>query len=259
VLLTGFAVVKAYAVANFSLTTGAALLTAAPISVLLGSLMSYAYWIFPLVSLAALWHGFRLWQAERWSAQTTALLGVGLFTALLSPWPHLAWSSAAFVVFIAVFHLPTIVDQHRARKQLPRRAWPASWARLSRMTVFSTHLFFVVAIAWVVLASLTRPWTPIEIIKVTDAGQQRLIVGNVLSAEGEWTTVMRAGDRGLSRIRSDDVLTRRLCHLTGAQSPGQGPLLWTIVGREYRSPNRSCTALVEEEPSVPPVAGSLPG
>src|SRR4051794_28717534 len=47
VLLTGFALTKAYAVGHFSLTTGAALLTAAPVAVLLGSLMSYAYWGVP--------------------------------------------------------------------------------------------------------------------------------------------------------------------------------------------------------------------
>src|SRR5690349_2144661 len=58
-LLGAFAVVKSYAVAHFSLTTGSALLSAAPVSVLLGSLMSYAYWGFPLAAVAAAHLGFR--------------------------------------------------------------------------------------------------------------------------------------------------------------------------------------------------------
>src|SRR3954452_19661912 len=61
-LLGAFAVVKSYAVANFSLTTGSALLAAAPVSVLLGSLMSYAYWAFPLAAVGFVHLSARSWR-----------------------------------------------------------------------------------------------------------------------------------------------------------------------------------------------------
>src|SRR4051794_28234518 len=62
VALLLFSLLKAYASANFSLTTAAALLTTAPINVLLGTMVSYSYQVFPLLfigfgGLAALmWH-----------------------------------------------------------------------------------------------------------------------------------------------------------------------------------------------------------
>src|SRR4051812_16145821 len=56
----GFMLFKSYAVANFSLTTGSAILSTAPLSVLLGSLMSYAYWALPLVAVAATYKAARI-------------------------------------------------------------------------------------------------------------------------------------------------------------------------------------------------------
>ena len=258
VLLTGFALVKAYAVAHFSLTTGAALLTSAPVSVLLGALMSYAYWIFPLVSLAGLLRGLRTWKGEGWSGQTAALIGVALFSALLSPVRQLLVITLAFALFLVVFRLPAIVDDRRRSDGLPPRTWPRPWVRLGRTSLSNVHTFLVVAVFWVVLASLTQPWVPVEVVGVRNGQGDQFIVGNVLSADGEWTTLMRAGNRGLSRVRSGDVVTRRLCHLSGAQPPGRAPLLSVLQGQPYRSPNTSCARLVAEEPTVPVAAGSFP-
>jgi hypothetical protein len=258
VLLTGFALTKAYAVADFSLTTGAALLTAAPVAVLLGSLMSYAYWVFPLVSAATSWAGFRIWKAEGWSGQAITLLGVAVFTALLSPARPLLTIALALTGFVLVFRLPALAADRRAERRLPRRTWLRPLAWIAHRKLFSIQLFFLVAAFWVLLTSLTEPWIPIEIITFHDNGGQHLILGNVLAADDTWTTILRAGDRGLSRIKSDDVLTRQLCHLTGSQPPGQAPLLWTIAGRSYNSPNHSCARLVKEESAVPVISGSFP-
>jgi hypothetical protein len=164
----------------------------------------------------------------------------------------------SFGLFIVVFRLPAIVDEHRRSKDLPARTWPRPWTRLGQTSLSSVHTFFVVAVFWVVLASLTQPWVPVEVVGVRNGQGEQFIVGNVISADGEWTTVMRAGDRGLSRIRSGDVVTRRLCHLAGAQPPGQAPLLSALEGQPYRSPNTSCARLVGEEPTVPVAAGSFP-
>ncbi|MGR7026256.1 hypothetical protein [Geodermatophilus sp. URMC 62] len=113
---------------------------------------------------------------------------------------------------------------------------------LSRSPLLGTPVFFVVAVLWVLLGTLTRPWTPVELVGYQEGSEQHLVVGNVLSADGEWTTVMRSGDRGLTRIRSEDVGSRRLCHLVGAQELGQAPLLWELQDRPYQSPTAAAAS-----------------
>ncbi|MGK5172773.1 hypothetical protein [Geodermatophilus sp. CPCC 205761] len=261
VLLTGFALVKSYAVGHFSLTTGAALLTTAPLTVLLGSLMSYAYWILPLAALALLYGAVR---ARRrigaWTWEGAALLGLAALSALLSPVRSLLTCGLAFLVFLLVARGPRAAAEATGADAPDHRSrWRSRWASLTSSPLFRTPVFFVVAVLWVVLGSLTRPWTPVELVAFQEGAEQRLVVGNVLSADGEWTTVMRAGDRGLNRIRSEDVVSRRLCHLVGAQAAGQAPLLWELQDRPYRSPNRSCRKLADQQSDVQVTAGSFPG
>ncbi|MCV2490736.1 hypothetical protein OF117_15355 [Geodermatophilus sp. YIM 151500] len=253
--LTGFALVKAYAVANFSLTTGSALLTTAPVSVLLGSLMSYAYWLFPLTAIALFWACRRAGR-RGWSGGCTVLLAGGVLTALLSPVRPLLWCTGALLLYLAVFRLPGRLLRDHADGTSSR--WTAVGLSLTRHAFFGPQLFFTVALLWLVIASLPRTWVPVEIMRIQDGLEQKFIVGNVISGDGEWTTVLRAGDRGLSRIRSEDVYTRRVCHLTGAQSPGQAPLMWVLIDRPYRSPNLNCQRLADDRPGLPVVEGSFP-
>lgn len=79
-----FTLLKAYAAANFSLTTAGALLTTAPINVFLGTLESYSYDVFPLIGLAALtWaligfraHGWDHWRTA-WGTTSIQISGSG--------------------------------------------------------------------------------------------------------------------------------------------------------------------------------------
>lgn len=240
VVLAGFALIKCYAVANFSLTTGSALLTTAPLSVLLGSLMSYAYWALPLGTLALFWYAWLRHPAGGWGGESTVLVAAGLVTAALSPPAPLLWCTGAFVAYLLL--------ARGLRGVLGGTGSP----------VVSVRVFFAGAVLVLVFSSLTRPWIPFERIVVQGTGQPEQMVANVLAVDGEWTTIMRAGDRGLSRIRSDDVLTRQLCHLDGVQQAGLAPLMWWLVGRPYSSPNTICQTLVRQHPELPVVAGSLP-
>jgi len=261
VLLTAFALVKSYAVGHFSLTTGAALLTTAPLTVLLGSLMSYAYWILPLAALALLYGAVRARRRSgAWNWEGVAMLGLAALAALLSPIRPLVTCSLAFLAFLTVARAPRVAaggtDPDTQDHRFP---WRSRWASLTRSPLLSTPVFFVIAVLWIVVSSLTRPWTPVELVGFQEGSEQRLVIGNVLSADGEWTTVMRAGDRGLTRIRSEDVVSRRLCHLVGAQAPGQAPLLWELQDRPYESPNRSCRKLADQQSDRQLTAGSFAG
>jgi hypothetical protein len=223
--------------------------------------MSYAYWILPLAALALL-YGALLARRRigAWTWKSAALLGLAALSALLSPVRYLLVCGLAFLVFLLVARGPRAAaeatgpdpEDHRSR-------WRVRWASLTGSPLFRTPVFFVVAVLWVVLGSPTRPWTPVELVGFQEDSQQRLVVGNVLSADGEWMTVMRAGDRGLNRIRSDDIVSRRLCHLVGAQAAGQAPLLWDLQDRPYRSPNRSCRTLADQQSNMQVTAGSFPG
>jgi hypothetical protein len=254
VILTAFALLKCYAVAHFSLTTGSALLTTAPLSVLLGSLMSYAYWTLPLASLALL--SLVIQKERSWGGETAALAGGAVLTALLSPMKPLIWCVAALAAFVIVSKLLDLVAGQEASTR--RRHWSGRAAWTFRRSIMTVPTFFLIAVLWMLLSAITRPWIPVEVVRIDDAGEQKLIVGNVLSTDDQWTTIMRADDRGLSRLRSDDVLARRLCHLTDQQSPGQAPMLWEIMGRPYASPNRSCQRLVDRQSGLHLVEGSLP-
>src|SRR4051812_37938048 len=254
VVLSSFALVKCYAVAHFSLTTGSALLTTAPLSVLLGTVMSYACWILPLGALAL---GSLAWvrkQRGGGGGEIVALVLATLAAAALSPLMPLLVTTGSFLLVLAVFHGQPVVSAVAYRDGSPPPRWLRRWtgrngspppALLARWTEWSSRpraswvvrwhgwrlrslavaTFFGVALLVVFFWTVTRAWIPVELVTVRADGQETLLVGNVLDTTDGWTTVMRAGDRGLSRFPSEDVLSRQLCHLNGAQPAGQAPIL----------------------------------
>ena len=248
VLLGGFALVKCYAVGHFSLTTGSALLSSAPLSVLLGSVMSYAYWAFPLLTLGLAAHAVRTWRRRGWTAEVGVVAGIAFLTLLLSPAYPFGVCLGAFAGFLLL------------TRGLPRlaggRSRPAS--ALRRLADIGIPVFFTAAVVWMLVVKLTDLWVPVEFIRIGQPASQQLLIGNVLQDDSTWTTVLRAGDRGLTRIQSSDIRSRTLCHLTGVQSPGQAPILWWIQGRPYSSSNLSCARLRSRNANLPLVAGSLP-
>ncbi len=130
VALALFALVKAYAAANFSLTTTSALLTTAPLGVLLGTLASYSYQIFPLLGLAGVAWVASIYRASGWTPICTAVAGFSVLAFLISPWPNL-WPPA--LVFLSVVASHTLARRWVGGR-FPRYAtrWlPTSWPRPS--------------------------------------------------------------------------------------------------------------------------------
>jgi hypothetical protein len=246
-LLGAFAVLKTYAVGHFSLTTGSALLSAAPLSVLLGSLMSYAYWAFPLAAVAAVYQCVNTVRRSGWHGEAMVLLGVAFVAAALSPGSYLLQVASAFLLFLLIVWAVTRLHRRRPGK-----------AR-STSVLLHARVFFVFAVVALILGTAPRLWVPVELLVVNTEGQRTVVVGTVLGLDdGDWMSVMRAGDRGLMRIKSDDILSRQLCHLTDAQPPGERPVMWWVIGRERDPANTGCGILASRHRPLPVMPGSFP-
>lgn len=241
--VTIFALMKVYAAAGFSLTTASALLTTAPLNVLLGSLVSFSYDVFPLLALAALAWLVYLVRSHGWGIDCTAVVGLCVLAILLSPWASL-WPPAAGMAATLLLYA-VLIRVFRFRE--------GNWRLLSNLI----GGFFVVAALKMILTTLPQLWLPVEVIAVTADDGPKVVVGHVLTADSEWTSVVRAGDKALMRIPSGVIKNRKLCHLTGAQPAGRRPLLWVILGHRYQSPNRSCAREVSDLPGMLE-PGSLP-
>jgi hypothetical protein len=275
-----FTLFKAYAAAKFSLTTAAALLTTAPLNVLLGTMVSYSYEIFPLLFLAAVawvWHHYRqnrVWIPAHWIALLIAFLAL-----LVSPWPYLWPSTTAFLILLSLSAAARWLAARSGSQQAGRTRWLISPLLATRVWV---AVFFVVAGGLVIVRTLTNVWLPVEVVvyqqgidcnvkighvvrasdnkqfTTADAYGCRMAVGNVLNDQGDWTTLVRADDRGLLRLRSTDVRYRELCHLSGVQLKGERPLLFVILRQPYVSPNTSCQILTGNIRGADLDPGSLP-
>jgi hypothetical protein len=261
--------VKAYGVARFSLTTGTALVTAAPLSVLIGTLALYEYAFLAAIGAAAFWllimglftHG----ELRRWTPLTFALF---LFATLLSPPLYLYWTFAAVVVSLALYLI--IVKIPRATDLYKRLTRSSDIPSPSRIVVFIAALLA----AGFVLVTIDRPWLPAEVValkqpifvRTTGDGKQhwektsRPVVF-IVSEQNNVTTMLVDEDRYLVSIPTGDIGARAICHLAG-QLGGWPPLFWIILGRPYMSPNLSCwrfTDQPEECPPPSPSRGLCPG
>lgn len=152
-LLVLLVLVKAYGVARFSLTTGTALVTAAPLSVLIGTLALYEYAFLAAAAAAALWlfimglvtDG----EPRRWTPLTFALF---LFATLLSPPMYLCWTFAAAAVSLGLYLV--IAKVPRAEKLYKRRTRSADKPSPNRIGMCIAALLA----AGFVLVTIDRPW-----------------------------------------------------------------------------------------------------
>lgn len=261
-----FALAKTYAVANFSLTTAGALLTTAPLAVLLGTLTSYDYFFFPVLALASGCVAALVWRREGFNAVAAGAGAVAVVAVLLSPVLDLAWVAGSFVALLIAHRFAvrsTTAEEDDARPRNGVSGWPRQARRavvslLSSLSATVT-VFFVGLVGSVVLLTISNPWLPAEVMQVDQGTQSFAVVGFVVGTDARWTTTMRAEDRGLSRVLTDDIAVRRLCHLSGAQPHGRRPLLWVLTGRAYRSPNISCEHAFEQLSTNELACGSFPG
>jgi hypothetical protein len=250
-IVTIFALVKTYAAAAYSLTTASALLTTAPVTVLLGTLTSYEYEILPLLGLAALCWVVVATRDAGWSIWCIAAASLGLIAILLSPGWYLAITAAAFGTFVGL-------------SLLLRRIVRAIRIHSNGFEFFRriAAAFFVLAGFSIVFFTIQNLWLPVEVIRLKPPAEYDMVVGSVISSDSNWTTILRATDRGLVRERTDLIAGRTVCHLNGAQPPGQPPILYVFSGQSYLSPNLGCQTIVRDalqrETDLEVACGSLP-
>lgn len=254
-LLLLFLLAKAYAVSHYSLTTTGALITSAPLTVLLGTVASYLYLLLPALAVGLpiwLWRTRGATAAGGVAKEYRALaFGLALLAVFLSPVPDDGWQvlarPAALVLGLAGLLALTC---WLARSALARRvglaAIPVSW--------------FVVT--WVVLLlvpTLQQPWVPAEVLVLRSPGtittprlgpdndlqQTRYPIVHVLSDAGGVTSALDADTRFLLRVPSEAVVLRHVCHHE-SQLPGTRPVWLWLLGRDYASQNVSCQRLVRE-------------
>ena len=238
---------KCYVAARYSLTTASALLTASPIDVFLGSLTLYAYQLFPTLGLAGLWWSSQLYREQGVSVASVGFLLVGALAVAISPPQNLIATAVAFALVLLAHSFLRLISRHRSwRDKLPSQ----------RRTLLA---FFVCVAFCMVVSTFGRMWVPVEVVQVKSAdGRPDVIVGHVLSADQEWTSVIRAMDRGVVRLHTDDVVGRQLCHLGASQPRARRPLWYVVVGQPYQSPNQLCRRVVKQIPGQRVMAGSLP-
>jgi hypothetical protein len=245
-----FLLMKTYSVARYSLTTASALLTAAPVAVILGTLTSYEYEMWPLLSLASGALAGRLWMREGLSVAFLLTAGLSLACALLSP-PVYLLAALVGIAVVVVAHEAFRRSLARARADGLPSWYPSRYAAI--------RTAFVAVTVAALIISLPNAWLPAEIVVFHGAdGQRRVVVGHVVSDDGGWVTILRGGDHGLTRLRVEQVSTRRVCHLGGAQPHARRPLALVITGSPYASPNVGCRTLLATLPAASVVSGSFP-
>jgi hypothetical protein len=261
-ILSGFVLLKCYAVAHYSLTTAGALVTASPLSVLLGSIMLYMYQFLPLLGVAALYIVAQVLvdsHSGRAIIVCTAFAAVGVTAIALSPPYYLAWAAGPPVLLVLMAWLVWLrVSRHRPVEQASpdqddagtsqsARGRPFLWTPVLLLRPLEwVAVYFVLYTAVVVAVTLPTMWVPTEIVSVSTDHGTGYVIGNVLSDDGRWVTVLRSADHGLSRYPAGDVLARQLCHMPGNQPKHRGPLIDVVLQQHHPSPNRRCVDTLRE-------------
>ena len=243
IALFTFVLLKTYAAAKFSLTTASALLTTAPVSVLLGTITSYDYYALPFLFVAAAAWYVSLRKSDRSTAHMLrpVALAVAIIAGLLAPLFYLVLELSGLVVLLIVLGLrQRRLDTGRSSSRFDRI--------VSRLPSFRVCVaYYSVAVATIILLStLTNLWMPVEVVTVRTATEESQILGHVLSSEGDWTTILTASSRAIVRVHNEDVVERHICHYR-TQAAGRPPLYYSLLGRRYSSPNRNCTAFIRGE------------
>jgi hypothetical protein len=267
-LLVLLLLVKAYGVARFSLTTSVALVTAAPLSVLIGTLELYAYAFMAALAAVALWLFIMGMLANgelrRWTPLTFALF---LFATLLAPPLYLYWTFGAVAISLILYQI--FIKSPRAGNLYRRLTRSGGMPSPSRIAACIAALLA----AGFLLVTIDRPWLPAEvvalkhpiIVRTTGARQHsektsRPVVF-IVSEQNDETTMLVDEDRYLVSISTNDIEVRVTCRLEG-QFGSRAPLLWVILGRSYSSPNLACWRLTDQPEECPPPSpsrGPCPG
>jgi len=258
IVLIFLLLIKVYGVAWFSLETATALVVAAPLSVLLGTLALYEYvFLAAITALAFLLFFMGIFKEgnfRRWMPLTFVL---AVFSALLTPLFYLPWALVAIVIALAAYAATRTWDKWRMRHSGDEKA--KALPTLGRITM----ILGAIIVAATVLLTVDRPWLPAEVVDLSKpvivnprkATTSSRPVVFVVSEQNDWVTMLVNYDRYLLRVPSADVMRRRVCHLNWQLGNGRTLYQW-LTGQPYYAAGLACWRLTdlkrqETAPGVP--------
>lgn len=267
VFVVVFLLLKAYVVARYSLTTAGALVSTAPVTVLVGTVTSYLNTVILLTFVgAAIWlfrrvrssgHAGGMEDAGEHEHELEAMVfGVFLIAFLFLPVPasisYFAWPFFRLLGYLLLVAALVYFAWRVIGFLAPRAGFGFLRPILGRRSWF-VALFVVV----VLMPSLRRPWVPSEVLVLRDdiaIRDSHLVNGRletsrypivyVLSTDEQWTTTLDTETRILLRLPTSSVQHRQVCRYRG-QPPATVPLAAFLFGYRYHSPNTMCDTLVE--------------
>ena len=256
-----FVLLKAYVVARYSLTTAGALVSAAPVSVLVGTVTSYLNLVIVLVAVGSgawlLLHRFRAGREPPSRSLDALVFGAFVGSVALLPVPN-KWGYYLLASGYLVLTGLVVLGAWRLTVRLADRPG-LGWLRPMRDR---PQRFLAVYVLLLLAPTLRSPWVPAEVlvlrhpVAITDSHLRhgrlptsRYPVVFVLAEDDPWLTVIDERSRALERLPIDEVAHRQVCHYTG-QAPNSVPLLAYLAGKSFRSPNSFCRTLIKNHASV---------
>jgi hypothetical protein len=232
-------IAKAYGVAGYSLTTTTALVTSTPLAIVIGTvaLYTYAFAAFAaVVGVALLVGGFVKQYRDRLRPLMPVTGVVAIFAILLSPWRYTVDAAVVAALVPACYGLLRALGGKTS---------------LHAVGIFIGGLALVVFL----LATLSTPWVPAEIVTLKQPIVTNPVVGAsslarkpvafVLDESNGWTRLLIADDRYLAIVPQQDIAGQQICHYND-QFPGSEPLFETIMSRAYTPHDLACFRLTDQ-------------
>lgn len=217
VLAFVFVVVKIYRVSGLDTATALTLISRAGVAtVILGALLG----VLPQISASALtWIAFAFYHSK--DAETRTLLA-SVATIILVPGSLLLpWPSAAVLWVIVLLLVVAILLRQRRGKEAG-----------------SVDLAGIIIVGISTVLITPTMWLPSEVVRIQNESPA---IGYVITADNQWTIIMREDDRKIAVVPSRDVLARTVCNLTNGPSRSISQM---VYGESAGNRNPSCESLV---------------
>jgi hypothetical protein len=268
-LLFVFLIIKVYGVAGYSLTTANGLISAQPVTVLIGSISLYAYVFMAFLAITLLWLliiGLQN-RDSAYGRYAPVIFVFMILAILLSPWNYLidaiAGTVLAFLIGLVIYFAlnrghysgSNVSAAYREGRGL-RRLY-AQLADRSAKPRFHTIVLTVILIELMVLflATLSKPWIPAENVVLSSSiianpvhpstsQTTRPVVFIVDESNGQ-ATMLIDEDRYLIKVPESLIKQSTICHLED-QLGGASPLFEFIFGRRYQPHDISCWRLTDQ-------------
>jgi len=270
-LLFVFLIIKVYGVAGFSLTTATGLISAQPLSVLIGSISLYAYAFMPFLALLLLWLLILGLQKRNATCRHYAplIFVLMVLAILLSPGSFLIDAIVCIVVAFIVALVPFwLLNRKRSASNVTAaeregRRLRRFYARLvdrnarPRFHIIVLTIILIELMAFV-LATITKPWIPAEFVVLSSpivanpvhptASKTSKPIVFIVDESNGLVTMLMDEDRYLISVPESMVKQRTICHLQD-QFSGTNPLLETIFGQTYQPHDLACWRYNTDQPA----------